>query len=351
MFRVFADYHHAALYHSLQLLFEKRLDWELYRPIGPEWYHNGFWKVYDHPHTVEQFLGLHQGSKIPKDVHGESLTENERKNLHYKEEDGTYYIQDLVHECNHRAITFEKFKEIKFDILVSSMPQHIQPYNQLISLYQPKAKHIFQVGNAWGHQPGVKNILASTAPFNVPANINVCYYHQEFDLDVFKYEPPKFHNVVHSYVHYMQRPELMDEYTKNFPGWQWVKFGAGMEIAILECRGVADAMRRSAFTWHYKPEGDGYGHSLFSSYASGRPALVWGDFYKNKLAEKLFLDGNTCIDLSKHSLQENINIIKRVSTEDKHLQMSENTFKRFNNCVNFDYEFKNKILPFLERLK
>lgn len=346
---VFADYHHPALYKSLQLLFENRLGWKLYRPIGKDWYHKGFWKVYDHPNTVDQFLGLHQASETPRDVHGQVLTENERKNLHYVRKDGVYYLQDPVHEHGHKAITLERFKQMDFDIVVSSMPQHIGPFNKLISLYQPKAKHVFQVGNAWGYVPGVRNILASTAPFNVPHGFNICFYHQEFDLEVFRYEPPKFHNVVHSYVHYMQRPELMDQYFSFFPGWQWTKFGAGMDLAILECRGVADAMRRSSFTWHYKPEADGYGHSIFSSYACGRPLIVQGEFYKGKLAEKLFLDGITCIDISKHGFTENLKSIKRLSKPEEHSRMCEIAYQQFEKTVNFDEEFSQKIKPFLER--
>ncbi len=348
--RVFTDYHHAGLYHSLQLLFEKRLGWELYRAIGPEWYHEGYWKVYDHPHTVDQFLGLHQASEVPKDVHSEPLTENERKNLHYVIEDGVYYIHDPVHECNHRAVTFDRFKDMEFDIVISSMPQHINPFNDLIARYQPSAKHIFQVGNAWGHQPGVQNILSSTAPFQVPSGINVCYYHQEFDLGIYKYELPKFHNVVHSYVHYMQQSELMNRYASYLPGWQWTRFGAGMDLAILESRGVADAMRRSAFTWHFKPEGDGFGHSIHGSYACGRPCIIWGSYYKGKLAENLLQDQVTCIDLSLHSEPENLRLIKQFSRADEHIKMCENAYNKFIQCVDFDAQFEERIRPFLERL-
>jgi hypothetical protein len=300
MFRIFVDYHHSALYRSLQLLFEERLGWEVYRAIGSEWYHEGYWKVYDHPHTVDQFLGLQQASGVPKDVHGDPLTEDECKNLHYTVEDGIYYIHDPVHKSNHRAITLDRFKGMKFDVVLSSIPQHIGPFNELIAKFQPGAKHIFQVGNAWGHQSGVKNILASTSPFPVPAGVNVCYYHQEFDLDIFQYEPPQFHNVVNSYIHYMKNPELMDQYAAHFPGWQWTRFGAGMDLAILGCSGVANAMKRSAFTWHYKPEGDGFGHSLFSSYACGRPAIIQAQFYNGKLARALLSDGITCIDMSSY---------------------------------------------------
>src|SRR5690606_23370721 len=146
---------------------------------------------------------------LPLDVHGAPLPEAERKNLHYRVEDGIYYINDVTYRTTHRAVRLDKFKEMEFDLLLSSIPQHIEPYNQLIRLFQPKAKHIFQIGNAWSKVNGVKNILASCSPagLQVDAEQHVVFYHQEFDLNTFRYEPPTFHNVVNSYVHYMKKPE------------------------------------------------------------------------------------------------------------------------------------------------
>ena len=140
--RVFTDYHHSALYHSLQLLFEKRLGWELYRAVGPEWYHAGFWKVYDHPHTVNQFLGLQQASEVPLDVHGDPLTENECKNKHYAVEDGIYYIQDPVHESNHRAVTLERFKEMGFRILAAPQPGEAFDYEDIAFVFAKQGLNI-----------------------------------------------------------------------------------------------------------------------------------------------------------------------------------------------------------------
>jgi hypothetical protein len=348
--KVFADHHHAALFHSLQLLFEGRLEWELYRPIGPEWHTEGYWHVYDHPHTVNQFLGLHQGREVPMDVHSDPLIENECKNKHYTVEDGVYYVYDPVHNLSHKAVTLDKFKEMDFDILISSIPAHIQPFNKLIAQFQPKAKHIFQVGNAWGHQPGVANIMASTAPFPAPSDVNCAFYHQEFDLDTYRYAPPRFHNVVNSYIHYMKAPELMDNYAGNFPGWQWTKYGAGMDLSIMGVDGVGNTMQRSAWTWHYKPEGDGYGHVIFSSYACGRPAIIWGDFYRGKLAEHLLEDTVTCIDISKHSAEENIRTIHRLSEPEEHTAICERSYERFRQVVDFDQEFE-QLKVFLENLR
>jgi len=348
--KVLADFHHQSLYHSLHLLFENRLGWELYRPIGTGWHKEGYWKVYDHPHTVEQFLGLYQGNELPMDVHGVALPEHERKNLRYTVEDGVYYVYDMVYKSTHRAITLEKFKNMDFDILLASMPQHIQPYHNLIQLYQPKAKHIFQIGNAWGMQQGAVNIMSSTASFETPPGVNAVFYHQEFDTNLFSYQAPDFHNVVHSYVHYMRHPELMDQIVTLLPGWKFTRYGAGMTDNIMQISDMAAAMKRSAFTWHYKPEGDGFGHSIHNSYACGRPAIIWGPHYRGKLAGELLQDGITCIDAHGKSPQQLAASLQAWSMPGPHELMCVNAHRRFQQVVNFDTEFES-IKQFLNRLR
>lgn len=346
--KVFCDFHHQDLYHSLHMLFEERLGWEMYRPIGVEWWKQGYWKVYNHPATAAQYLGLHHGTDTPCDVHGNSLLESDCKNLHYVIEDGIHYVKDVTHKVTYRAVRLDKFREMDFDILLSSMPAHVGPFNKLIAECQPKAKHIFQVGNAWTGQTGVANIMASTTPFGTKAN--TVFYHQEFDLDVFKYEPPVFHNVIHSYIHYMQNKGLLYKFGNCLPGWQVMAYGAGMELPLQGIEAMAEAHRRSAFTWHYKPGGDGYGHVLHGSYACGRPALIWRKHYHGCLADNLFEDKITCIDISNKPMPEIVRLLKKYSQPEEHNKMCEAAYKRFKKVVDFDEEFQ-KIKKFLERLR
>lgn len=348
--KVLADLHHNELYHSLQLLFEERLGAELYRPIGLEWYEQGYWYVYPHIDTARQFLGTDQAVNTPKDVHGNLLPNSARVNAHYRVEDGIYYVTDPTKDKIQRGVTLEKFRDMDFDVLISSIPSHIQPFNQLISQSHPKAKHIFQVGNAWGHREGIKNILASTAPFSVPSDINICFYHQEFDLEVFRYEIPEIRNVVSSFIHWMKRKELMNSYASNFLGWEWKSFGAGMEDTIPKTSNLAKKIRKSTFVWHYKPEGDGYGHVIHNSFACGRPPIVWGAFYNGKLADALIIDGETCIDVSKHLYDENVRLIKKFSQPEEHNIMCEKAYKRFKEVVDFNRE-EEVIRRFLENLR
>lgn len=348
--KVLADLHHAELFYSLQLLFEKRLGWELYRPIGLDWYHQGYWKIFPHIDTANQYLGLNQAMEIPKDIHGNPLPESARVNQIYREEDGIFYVTDVTKGKINRGITLEKFKQTKFDILISSMPPHIQPFNQLIQRFQPQAKHIFQVGNAWGQQAGVKNILSSTTSFGVPPDINICFYHQEFDLDWFRYEPPTVYNKVYSYVHWMKGKDQMNACAKQLPDWEFKSFGANMESSICKTKDIANQMINSAFTWHFKPEGDGYGHTLHNTFACGRPAIIWGSHYKGKAAAKLFEHGVTCIDVEKVELAYLPQFLKQVSEPEAHAKMCEAAYNRFKEVVNFDEE-EIMIRKFLEKLQ
>lgn len=260
--RVFADLHHADLYYSLQLLFEKRLGWELYRSIGLEWYHEGFWHVYPHIDTAKQYLDT-ETHVVPVDIHGKPLDERTWLNKNYTtKDDGIYYVTDPTKGKINRGVTLSRFKEMEFDILLSSIPSHVGPFNRLIELYQPKAKHIFQIGNNWSLNHNVKNIMASCRSAHVPPDKNVVFYHQEFDLDTFRYEgPARNPRRISSFIHYMQQPQLLQQLSQLLSGWEVNMYGAGMpQNSFCETYKIADAMREAGFIWHFKPGGDGFGH-------------------------------------------------------------------------------------------
>lgn len=347
--RVLADYHHEDLFYSLQLLFEKRLDWELYRPIGLEWYTEGYWNIYPHPDTARQFLATDQATNRPNNIFAQPLQDTHLLNKSYVIEDGIYYVTPNKGMLQ-RGITLEKFRNTRFDILVSSIPSHIDPFNRLIAQYQPHAKHIFQIGNAWTNIQGVGNLLSSTTPFQVSAGINSCFYHQEFDTTLFHYIPPTNHTTINSYIHYMQRKDLMDVYATHLPEMHFTAYGAGMDSCLSKLDALATAMTNSSFTWHYKPEGDGFGHIIHNTYACGRPAIIAGNFYDGKIASALLEHNKTCIDLSKLNTADCIKLIRQNALPDRHARMCEEAYKRFSDVVNFDYEFEWQIKPFLDRL-
>lgn len=180
--KVFADMHHGDLFNSLQLLFEDRLGWELYRPIGVEWATSGYWQLAapygNNPDTIRQYLGL--------DTH--KWESGVFLNGDHIEKDGVYHVYDPRYENYNKAITLEQFKQMDIDIVISSIPAHDVTFADLIREHKPKAKHIAQMGNVY-QTTEVKNVMCSCVPYPVPADKNVVFYHQEFSTDIFKYEP------------------------------------------------------------------------------------------------------------------------------------------------------------------
>lgn len=340
--KILADFHHQDLYYSLQLLFEKRLGWELYRPIGLEWYQEGYWHIYPHIDTARQYLALDQACISP-------LSPLHCLNTNYYIDDGIYYILDSSKDKVQRAITLDKFKEMKFDILLSSMPPHIKPFNKLIQLFQPQAKHIFQIGNPGWWTNEVQNIMCGAISRRPDPRTNIVYYHQEFDLDIFQYKPPVVKERVNSYIHYMDNIPLFHSYKDQLPGWEFNNYGAGFPVCIHKSADLAKAMQNSGFTWHYKPLGDGYGHVLHNTYACGRPAIINTNHYRGMQGSALLEDNVTCIDTSCHSQQSIVSLLESMTPEE-HTLRCERAYRRFKDVVNFDEE-EIRIRKFLEDLR
>src|SRR4030065_150084 len=176
MIRCLADLHHDDLYRSLQYLFEGRLGWRLYRPIGMEWFTQGYWNLAqpygNHPSTVAQYLSTDYVPDSDDPTPSLNSTTNER------DEDGVRLIRNAYkQDLPHRAITLEQFKSLDFSIVIASVPYQVPAFRKLIADFKPQAKLILQMGNNWGNIDfqQCQNILASTAPFPVPAGVNAVF--------------------------------------------------------------------------------------------------------------------------------------------------------------------------------
>lgn len=344
--RVLTDFHHSGLLHSLIMLFEDRLGYEVYRPIGMEWADEGFWKVFDHPATQQQYLTLAPGYR-PEDG-TRPLNQIVAKPL-----PGVYYCQDIDSGYYNKAITLPAFKELDFDIVIASLPQHIEPFKRLIELYNPKAKLIYQVGNQWD---GIHadNVMASANLHDVPEDVNYVEYHQEFDLALFTPERVFQKRTIKSFMNcpegFFDYPLLLNIESK-LQGWNLNIHGAQSRDGPLHgAKEVAEAMRLSQFVWHVKAGGDGYGHILFNTAACGVPCIVKKSYYNGKLGEKLLIDGVTCIDIDDLTLDEIVEHIKYWSEPERYADMCDKVYQNFTEQVNFNQDEK-KIREFLDRLK
>lgn len=347
MYNVFTDFHHAGLLQSLILLFEKRLKGNVYRPIGMEWADRGFWKVYDHPATQAQYLGI--GSATPDGT-------PQLNDVKEMVEDTFDYGKPLIYLCHdidsgqtNSAITFDAFMQSDIDIVIASIPQHIEPYKKLCELHPNKPKLIYQVGNAWNiPNNSVRNVMSSAIIPNIPIQINYIQYHQEFDLNVFY---PTFNDpyrVVSSFVNcfsiadYMKNDWLLfQDVERLMPEWNFKCLGGQCrDGAAHGNQQVAESMRSSKFIWHTKVGGDGYGHVVYNSAAVGRPMIVKKEYYYGKMAEELMIDGETCIAVDGLSPNDVVNKIKYYSDPDRYQKICHNVYENFKKHVDFNKELE-----------
>ena len=342
---ILTDFHHNSLLRSFVLLFENRLGMNVYRPIGLEWFYEGYWAINDQLSTAKQFL----------DFENQIIVDNTPPlNVIKDQSDGIYNVYDPGNVSTHKGITLESFKSRKFDYIIASIPNHIPLFQRLIKEFQPQAKLIVQIGNNWSpHIFKGLNVLGSVKPGSVQ-DANVIYYHQEFDTGIFKIKDHKVSNKVSSYINLLQ----------EFPiGWKDFIY---LESQLKElsfksyggqCRDgnmnganeLADSMHNDDFVFHVKDHGDGYGHIIYNAYACGKPTIIRSSMYNNQLAQELFND-RSCIDLDKYSIDDAIKKIKEIYLDDYEFnEMSINAYETFKNCVDFSYE-SQKILNWLGEL-
>lgn len=343
---VFTDFHQTDLLYSLQLIFEKRLGYNLFRPIGLEWYKEGFWNIYPSLDTAEQYLGLRQGYQ-PKD---KTLPLNQAS-IKFDE---IYYCEDKHNNVHNTAITLNTFREIDVDIVIASIPQHIKPFKELAQ--RKNAKFIFQQGNMFSeilnnlHE--IPNLLSSTNTFPVPSTCNAVFYHQEFDLDIFRPLNLPLERKISSFINvYHANGGFEDFMTLKamLPEHEFKSYGAQNDNGVLNTtKDIASEMNRAMIVFHSKKMGDGFGHVLYNAYACGKPVITRLSDYKGKLGEELLTDMETCIDLDRHSFKQVCDIIQNMTPE-QYQYMCQQAFGRFNHCVDYDGE-EIKIREFLNKL-
>lgn len=346
---VFADFHHSDLMHGLYRLFEGRLGGNLYRPIGLDWHRHGYWRYYEAEPTIRQFLDIATGHRRPADG---THALNEVSDV----VDGVYYVYDRANLDMHKAITLDTFNRMDIDIVIASIPQHWHTFAKLIADHKPNAKLICQLGNAWHIDPSVcRNVLASIAPVPVPDGVNAVFYHQEFDLNIFRYEPPvpgsrkiaAFMNVLGE----GGRSVDFDRLRAMLPGFDFRSYGAQNEHGVLGThQEIAREMHESLFVWHVKPGGDGFGHVLHNAFACGRPVITRTGHYAGKLGGELMTDGVTCIDLGTQGPDETAYLVQAIAGDPAwHERLCQSARARFDAVVDFDAE-EVRIREFLERL-
>lgn len=327
MKNILVDKHHQGLFDSLIRLFEDRLGYKLYRQIGMEWYEKGFWNVYPHIDTAKQYLQI---GNIPKD--------------------GTPPLNDDPELA--RAITFDQFEKMDFDIILASIPSHVKPFKELARI--KNAKFIFQMGNVFPEVDvnEIPNLMANTLPKTMSSNCHYVQYHQEIN-PVFKPSSTSPQPLITSFINVYDHNGGWIDYMAlkaALPSHEFKSYGGQCKDgSIAKESDIAAIMHQSQFGFHSKYGGDGFGHVLYSWMACGRPIITRFSDYKGKMGEELLTHMETAIDLDVCSISECSDIIMNMKPL-HYIMMCQNARDRFDKCVDYEKEAKD-IKKFLEELQ
>ena len=313
---VFIDYMgHSDVHYSFQLLFEKRLKANLFRPWGVEWWNKGF------------FLPIAD----PKEGNGEVQLIDDVYHLPMKmETEGGYYTQ--------KAITFDTFLKMDFDVVVASFYQHEQMFYDLLKQYKPNTVFIRWIANIHEKPLGfTKNILLATYE-PMPPGINYIIYHPE-QYEGYCYTPPTGHNTIKNFANnlpsYPSDLHTWNECQRLLPDFTFKMHGAdGIDDSIPHWL-MPQAMKDSAFVWHVKSHGGG-GFVSRQALACGRPCLIKKQYpvLHNTLAKNLFVDSVNCVDLDL-GVERAAEKIREWSQPDRHIEICKAIAEKFNRDANF----------------
>lgn len=338
--RVLADFHHDCLYESLALLFEDRFGWELYRPIGMDWYDLEYWNLERRWHgdaVARQYL-----EPWSDDVAA----------------DGYQTRLNKTHGRQHRMLTVEQARDLRPDIVISTVAHN----------HEGMARFAKDVGATFGLQIGnvrfspidmaedrwdlaAFGLVSTLLPGPVPKPHVV--YHQEFSLEDFRPAPPprgeRFR--VASFVQcFPENPQGYAQFratAERLPEMDWQVFGSYGQVAedqyacgnLSPDGAIGDAMRAADVAWHTKQWSDGFGHIVHNWAAVGRPIVGFEWYYRTQLAGPLWQEGVTTFDITDKSVDDVAGILRRLEQdEDLHLRMSEAMAARFREVVSFDQE-------------
>jgi glycosyltransferase involved in cell wall biosynthesis len=335
--KLLVDYHHHDLWESLELLCE-RLGWTLYRPMGMEWFDEGYWnfeRAWHGDAVARQYL-TPWGSDL----------------------DGNAKRFDPSHGRWQNLLTLAEARDLKPDIVMASVAHNHDGLHRFaqevgakfgLHLGNVRFSHIDMAEDRWDLADF--GIVTSIMP--MPIEKPHVVVHQEFSLTDFRHEPPAWQGDfrVSSFVNCF--PENQNAYA-GFrsvaalrPEFDWKVYGSYGGVPEDEyaagnidvCAKVGDAMRASDVAWHTKQWSDGFGHVIHNWAAVGRPLVGHEWYYRNQLAGPLWQEGVTSFDLTDKSPDEVAGILDRLRNDPGlRLRMGEAMAARFREVVDFDQE-------------
>lgn len=303
MRNVLVDRHHAGLYRSLQLLGD-RLDVRIWTPVGLDWWDAGIWNfgrsTWGDDRLAQQFLTLDgwtpaTGSHWTDGIH---LTEDPE------------FPGETIY-----GVTLALARVMTWDLVIATAEDNQWGFSQFAK--GVGARFVMQVGNTRQHVDWSLDPLAIVSS-EVPIEGRGVRYHQEMD-PAYHWREPVPSRTIRSFVNLMPRIEcgpLLADAQALLPDFRWGVHGIDCPDGVIKPTStIADLMAGSLFGWHDKVTGDGFGHVIHAWAAIGRPIIGHASHYRGQLAEHLWQDGRTCIDLDKHPLTEVASLVRAIADD------------------------------------
>ncbi len=311
--RVLIDYHHACLAESMHRLFEDRLGLEVWLPKGMEWFEQGYWQhgagAWSDTIARQYLLMAPTDSATPDRVH--------------------------------RMCSLDEFRAMgDWAVICPTVQENQHGFARLAS--EVGAQYAYGVGNTgqgidWSLDPFV--LSSSEAPLFGRGMV----VHQEFDsTDAFGFTPlsGNARSLASFVINFHRLPGYaqFQEAQALLAGWDVKNYGHGENGWVEPTSRIGDVMKQTAFAWHDKQTGDGFGHSIHGWAAVGRPLIGHASYYRGKLAEDLWEDGVTCIDLDRHSIPDAVQIMESLAGSEQYREMCREIRRRFDARVDFAAE-------------
>lgn len=310
---------HTDLYYSMHSLFGERLGMNVYSPDG-----GGEWKNFGVTATPLNNVF-------------------ERSGPEWKENGITYVPMRMERTpdrglWNQKLITFDKFKELSFDLIVCSSYANERAFFELGKL-KPNVKLIRLIQNMGESPRYIKNALTVLlSPMSSIYN-RISYWPEHYSG--YSYTPPTKHNHIEAFIAIQPGTDTHDLWTRVKRALPTHEFHDSYEKPLqgVPHPDMPQAIRDIAFNWGVKPHGGG-GLVLHQALSSGRPSIVKSSYCVRYFApaEKIIHHGVNCIDFDSASFNECIELIRKWSEPAEHIKRCEIVANKFKEEVNFETE-------------
>lgn len=296
-----------------------------------DWFDKGYYCLYGDLRRKEPYRYLAQQYLVDTYYDYDGKTANTRE---------TY--QGCVDYPRLNLLTLEQARGTPIDVVICSVNEN-EEYFARLKEFWPHASFVRHVGNDLDTNINEKlypNLLASAlAPFNTFGGHKVLY-RQEFDLNLFKSQPPRYYRNIYSFQNDIEGFEdvwlFWIDLKHKLPEFNFKSYGVGCEDGkIYPKRTYIDKMLDSSFILQSKGPWEGYGHLIHNAICLGRPMIIKFNDYKGKMAEPLLIKDGTYLEMDGELPEK----IRYFSEPDRLRLMSEKCRTIFKDVVNFDRDF------------